>query len=293
MKSALYNMGYFLKEARRIIGLNRLSSVFSSISTGLILFILAVIITCWSVSALLVETMQDEAEISAYLDRGIGNEQAFGLVEAIKGIGGVWDVRLVDQGEAYGRMEAILGEEARVLELFDENPFEAFIEVRIGLDELDRVAEEVGSLEGIDHIRENREVLERIQSIAAGLNSLGYIVIAAVGISTLVIVSHMIRQGIYNNRIQIDTLRLLGAPNGFIGFPFVLAGLLLTLAGGILASVLIVLLINQAYGGMAGSLPFIPLPPRGRLVSGLVILIGATSISLGVLGSLFGMSSTK
>ncbi|MDD2574477.1 MAG: hypothetical protein PHS69_08345, partial [Firmicutes bacterium] len=76
MKSALYNTGYFLKEARRIIGLNRLSSVFSSISTGLILFILAVIITCWSVSALLVETMQDEAEISAYLDRGIGNEQA-------------------------------------------------------------------------------------------------------------------------------------------------------------------------------------------------------------------------
>ncbi len=293
MKNALYNAGYFIKEARRIIGQNRLSSVFSFISTVLILFILAMVVTCWSVSNLLVETIQHEAEISVYLDGSIGTGQVTGLVETIRGINGVWDVRLVDQKEAYGRMEAILGEEARVLELFDENPFEAFIEVRIHLNEMDTVVKEVENLQGIDYVRENREVLERVQSITEGLKKLGYLVIAAVGISTLVIVSHMIRQGIYNNRVQISTLRLLGAPDSFIGFPFVLAGLLLTLAGGILASVLIVLLINQAYGSMAGSLPFIPLPPRGQLVSGLVVMISATSIALGVLGSLFGLVSTK
>jgi cell division transport system permease protein len=293
MKNALYNTGYFLKEAKNIIRLNWLSNIFSFISTGLILFILAMVVFGWGVSNLLVEMLQDEAEISAYLDGNTDIQQAAGLVETIKGIDGVWDVRLVDQTEAYGRMEEILGEEARVLELFEENPFEAFIEVRIHPDELEPALEKVGSLKGIGHIKENREVLGRIQSITEGLKNLGYLVMAAVGISTMVIISHMIRQGIYNNRVQIDTLRLLGAPGSFIGFPFVLVGLLLTLGGGVLASALIVLLINRGYGYISGLMPFIPLPPVGELVSGIIILIVAVSVVLGILGSLFGLSSTK
>jgi cell division transport system permease protein len=293
MKKALYNAPYFMKEAGRVLWQNRLSGIFSFLSTGLILFILAVIVTCWSVGNLLIKTMQDEAEISAYLDLDIGEEQVSGLVETIKGIEGVQDVKLVDREEAYGRMKEILGEEAGVLGLFDENPFEAFIEVRISLGELGEIAERVEGLKGISHVRDNREVLERVQSITIGLKRFGYLIIAAVGISTLVIVSHMIRQGIYNNRVQIGTLRLLGAPESFIGFPFVLAGLLLTLAGGLLASFVIVFLINRAYSAMSGSLPFIPLPARSQLVTGLVLFVSSVSILLGVLGSLFGLRSTK
>lgn len=293
MKNTLYNAPYFMKEAGRVLWQNRLSSVFSFLSTGLILFILAVIVACWSVGNLLIKTMQDEAEISAYLDRDIGTEQVLELIETIKGIEGVRDVQLVDREAAYGRMKEILGDEAGVLELFEENPFEAFIEVRISLGELEKITERLESLKGINHVRNNREVLERVQSITIGLKRLGYLIVTAVSISTLVIVSHMIRQGIYNNRVQVGALRLLGAPESFIGFPFVLAGLLLTLAGGLLASFVIVFLVNRTYSAMAGSLPFIPLPARNQLVSGLLLFVSSVSILLGVLGSMFGLRSTK
>lgn len=105
MKNALYNAPYFMKEAWRVLWQNRLSSIFSFLSTGLILFILLVIVMCWSVGNLLIKTMQDEAEISAYLDQDIGAEKASELVETIKGMEGVWDVQLVDREEAYGRMK--------------------------------------------------------------------------------------------------------------------------------------------------------------------------------------------
>ncbi len=293
MRHILNNFGYFLKEAKRIIGLNRLASTFSFISTGLILFILALVISCWGISTQLIKTLQGEAEISAYIDSGIDAGDVYRLIDIIKDIDGVQDARLIGQNEARERMEAILGDEARVLELFDENPFEAFIEVRVPLDEIEGVAERIRGLKGIDYVRENKEVLGRVQNIAGGLKKLGYLVIIAVGISTLVIVSHIIRQGIYDNRVQISALRLLGAPDSFIGFPFVLAGLLLTLAGGLVASVFIVFLINQAYNGIVVSLPFIPLPPQGLLISGLVVLTIMISILLGTLGSLFGLSSIK
>lgn len=293
MKNALYNIGYFIREARKIIELNWLANIFSFISTGLILFILAMAVTGWGVSNMLVETLQEEAEISVYLDQNIDTEEALELIETIGEIDGVWDARLVEQTEAYNRMAAILGEEARVLEMFEQNPFEAFIEVRISLDNMKMVVERLEGLMGIDYVRDNHEILSQVQNITRVLKNYGYLLFAAVGISTLVIISHMIRQGIYNNRLQISTLRLLGAPERFIGFPFVLAGLLLTLAGGILASILIVFSINRLYSYMGGVLPFIPLPPSTQLVWGLSLLLLCISIFLGVIGSLFGLSSTK
>src|SRR5690242_409305 len=123
MKNIIYNIGYFLREVKTIIQLNILSNVFSFLSTGLIFFILAMVISGWWISNQVVEAIQGEAEISVYFNEGIDKTGAIKLTDSIKGIEGVRDTRLVDESEAYGRMEEILGKEARILSYFDENPF--------------------------------------------------------------------------------------------------------------------------------------------------------------------------
>jgi len=293
MKKFLRNTGYFLKEAKRIISLNLLSNIFSFLGTGLVLFVLGMIVTGWWITGRMVDMLQEEAEISAYYREDLDEQDVQKLVDRIKGIEGVWEVRLIGEEEAYNRMVDILGEEAHILELFDENPFKAFIEVRIHLEKIKPVLEKVSELDGIEYVRDNREVLERIQSISDTLRILGYLIIIAVGITTMVIISHMIRQGIYNNSEQINTLKLLGAPGSFIGFPYLLVGLLLTLGGGMLAVALMIFIIDNGYAMISGSLPFIPLPPKDELVHGLVVLIMAISAFLGISGSLFGLSSTR
>lgn len=293
MKNIFYNTGYFLKEAKTMIRLNLLSNILSLFSTGLIFFILAMVISGWWVSSQVVEAIQGEAEINVYYDKTIGSIGAMSLVERIKDIEGVREARLVDEGEAYSRMVEILGQEARVLEFFDDNPFSSFIELKINLEEIDPVLKKLDHMTGIEHIRNNREVLDRLHNIAVVLRLLEYLVLVAVGITTLVIISHIIRQGIYNNREQINTLRLLGAPEIFIAFPFLLEGLLLTLGGGILASALAVFTIKLVYAQVAGPLPFIPLPPYEVLVSGMVIMVMSLSAILGIVGSLLGLSSAR
>lgn len=293
MKNILYNVVFFMGEAKKIIRLNLISNIFSILSTGLILFILGMVASGWWTTNRLVGMLQDEAEISVYPGESKDAGEVSQLIENIKGISGVQEVRLVGKSEAYDRMKEVLGEEANILKLFDENPFESFIEVGIDLKDMDNVVASIKKLEGVDYVRENRDVLLRIQSIAEGLKALGYLVMAAAGITTLVIVSHMIRQGISNYSDQINTLKLLGAPNSFIGFPFTLAGLLLTLGGGILAVILTIILINQVYGWINGPIPIISLPPRDRLISGIMALIMSVSIVLGILGSLFGLSSIR
>lgn len=293
MKSFLFNIGYFIKETGRIIKLNLLSNIFSIIGTGLILILLGIVIVGTDIGNRLVVVLNEEAEVSGYFSDSIDEEARETAVEKIKSIQGVTNVRLVNETEAKDRMKDILGDEAKILELFDENPFEAFVEIGIDIEAIDIILDDVASMNEIEYVRDNREVLDSIKDITNTLKLFGYLMMAAVGITTIIILSHMIRQGIYNNKDQINTLRLLGSPSGFIGFPYVLSGILLTFLGGVIATAAIVLLINIAYEGFSATIPFMPLPPRNDLIEKMTFILPAISLSLGFIGSLFGLSSIR
>jgi len=293
MKTYLYNTGYFFKETGKIIKLNLLSNLFSVIGTALILLLLGLAVTGANIGNHLVNMLNEEAEINGYFSKEISPADKEALVEKIREIYGVRNARFVNEEEAKKRMENILGEEASILELFEENPFEAFVEIRINVDAMESILENVKNLNGIEYVRDNKEVLEKIKDITYVFKILGYLMIAAVGITTIIILSHMIRQGIYNNREQINTLRLLGSPGAFIGFPYVLTGILLTILGGLLATVTVVFLIKTAYEGVGNAILFIPLPSRKILIDNMVILIPSLSFILGLSGSLFGLSSIR
>lgn len=293
MNNLFYNLSYFIKETKTLIRLNFLSKLFSLLSTGLIFFILAMVISGGWVSNEVIKAIQGEAEISVYYKEDIKSDDVSKMLEDIKAISGVREVRLVDKKEAYDRMSAILGKEARVLEYFDDNPFSPFIEVKINIEDMGNILAKIEPMKGIEHVRDNREVLNRLQDIAGVLKVLGYLVITAVAASTLVIIAHIIRLGVYNNREQINTMRLLGAPESFIAIPFLMEGLLLTVGGGILASAMSAFMINYIYSKAAGPLTFIPLPQPEILIPGLVSLVMLLSIALGILGGLFGLSSAR
>lgn len=283
------NTFYYIKESIRIIRNSPLSNLFSFLGTTLILFLLGLVVGLWGVCNQLTDLLQDEAEISAYFDKDVRNTDE--LLHIIQQIDGVWDVRLVNQQEAHGQMERILGEESDILGLFDENPFEAYLEVKINIDKMDSVIMQLSNIKGINYVRDNQDVLKQIDGISKAIEILSYLVIAAVSITTLVIISHMIRQGIYQNRDQINTLLLLGAPNKFINSPFILVGFLLTFGGGIAATLLINILISQSYLLIDQTIPFMPMPPKNQLVYGLSVFLLSVSAALGILGSLFGLST--
>ncbi len=293
MKTFFYNIGYFILEAFRTIRFNPLSNLFSVLGTGLILFLLGIVLIGWSVGDQMITTLKQEAEISAYLNNPEDLTQVSELTKQIQGLEGVLSTRYIEKEQAKAQMEKLLGKEANILELFDDNPFEAFLEIRIDLNYMQEVIDHLIALEGINYVRDNREILGQMKQLTDGVKLAGSFIILAVGMTTLIIISHMIRQGIYNNLEQINTLRLLGAPSGFIGFPFLLAGTMMTLIGGTLAMILLLSVIQGGYQRLDGVLPFIPLPKQLQLQFDVSLFIISVSAGLGVLGSLFGLSSMK
>lgn len=293
VKNYIFNFNYFLKEAKTIFKVDLLSNIFSILSISFILLILTMITSGWWVTNQVVNVLQREAEINIYYSDGMEKEEITRLSHKIIKVDGVNDSIFIDEEESFKRMEEILGKEAKVLTYFDDNPFSPFIEVKIDISKVDEILNELAQFNEIESIRDNRQVLDRLSEITLIMKVLGILFIAAIGISTIVVISHIIRQGIYNNRDMINTLKLLGAPNGFIGFPFVLEGLLLTLCGGIIAIILSYFVINFVYTQMMGSLPFIPLPDKEILMWSINLLILVLSGGLGIIGSIFGLTSAK
>ena len=293
VKNYIYNINYFFKEAKTIFKVDLLSNIFSILSISFILLILTMISSGWWVSNEVIRILEKEAEINIYYKDEMDFEDVNNLSKKIGQVQGVIDSKIINEEESLTRMEEILGKEAKVLSYFEDNPFVSFIEVKIDIRNTDAVVSQLESFQEIESIRDNREVLERLSEITLILKFLGLLFVTAIGISTIVVISHIIRQGIYNNRDMINTLKLLGAPNSFIGFPFLLEGLLLTLCGGLLSIALFNIVIKFFYNQIVGSLPFIPLPDKDILKLTLNILILALSGGLGIIGSIFGLISAK
>lgn len=286
-------MGYFFKEAKTIFKVDKGSNIFSIFSIGLILFILALIFSGWWVSNEIIYVLQEEAEVSVYFEENLGDMEIDNLVKKLEKIHGVKDINLIGEGESYDRMVEVLGSEADILNLFEDNPFTAFIEVKVDIEESDEILNSMGKINNIKYIRDNKGIIDKIKSISNILTAASILIVLVVGISTVFVVSHIIKQGIYNNRNQINTLKLLGAPDSFIGIPFLLEGLFLTLGGGIFSSLLITGLLYFGYGQIKSSLLFLPIPSIEILIPNLVILILGISFILGVLGSWFGLKTAK
>lgn len=293
MKNFFSNLGYFIKEAKTIFRVDFLSNIFSILSIGLIFFILSMIFSGWEISNSIVEVLEKEAEINLFYDENMEGDKIGLLIEKIESIKGIRGASLINEEESYHRMVEILGKEAKILELFDENPFSPFIEVKIQIEEIETILNRLELLDGVEYVRDNKEIIDKMKNMITILTLVGILVITAVGISTMIVVSHIIRQGIYNNREQINTLKLLGAPNSFIGLPFLLEGMFLTIGGGVLAFILVAFLINYAYGQIGNSLLFIPLPNSKVIINDMLIFILSLSVTFGIIGSLFGLSSAK
>lgn len=293
MFRGLRNTKYYMGEVKTILKLNGLSSFLSVISLALIFFITTLTLTGWWLSTTFTSALEDEAEISAYYPAELNQYSVEALIIEIEKIEGVKSVESISEAQSFEKMSEILGQEAKILNQFDVNPFEAYLEIGIEIDRLEPILNSLEAMDQLEYIRDNRTILEKISRISGIVGLLGIIMTLAVGISTFIITSHIIREGVHAHEAQINTLQLLGAPDTFINMPFIIEGVLLTVLSGILASTAYLAFASRIGKFAEGVIPFFPVIGAQRML--LTISIGTVCVSvvLGLVASLFGLKFNK
>lgn len=289
MRHLFQNSAYFVKEIGTIISVNKASSILSLLSLMMIFSILLLALTGGTIMNAWIDLIKEESEISVYYDESISEFQIGLIQEQIKDIDGVESVVLVGEAQAYSKMEAILGTEAKVLGYFEENPFSAYFEVSIDFDKREGIQEQLESIDQVDYVRDNQNVLDQLQQIGRFVNWISTIVGTAVIISTFIITSHIIREGIHSNREHIRTLVYLGAPGWFVNLPYLLEGVLLTGLASIGSIGLNWIIVNQTQKFITGGISFIPAIDINGVILGLSVLMLAGALLLGLLAGVFGL----
>ncbi|MBF4692708.1 cell division protein FtsX [Fusibacter ferrireducens] len=284
---------YFVREAITIFKTNKVSNLLSILSLALIFFIFSVLASGREVGKNFASALSEQAEVSVYYDDALSSEALLQLMDEIKGIEGVKSVQSISEEEAYERMKTVLGEDSTALNYLEMNPFLAFLEIEIDLGQVERIIESISTLENVDTVRDNIDILTGVRRFIQIITFAFAFVSIAMGISTVVLTSHIIRQGIYNNREQITTMTLLGAPASFMIIPYLIEGLWITLSSGLIAMIANMGGIQFLYSRMDSPLPFVPMPKMSQLIGASNGLLIAVALCLGIAGSLFGWYSVK
>jgi cell division transport system permease protein len=87
----------------------------------------------------------------------------------------------------------------------------------------------------IDHIFDRQEASKKIAQVTGALKIVLSVITALLILASLMLVGNTIRLSIYTRRREVEVMRLVGATRWFIRWPFMIEGVVVGFAGGLVA----------------------------------------------------------
>ena len=286
-----FNLGYFLSEG--------FHSIFSHglMSFAAICMIVACLIIMGSFSLVAINAdkmlgkAEDENEFLAYIDETYTDTQIAALQSKVERLPNVSSVTFVTKEEA----KAVYLEGHEDDGLYVNMPDEVFrdrlsIHV-VDLEKFSQTVEQVRALEGVANIRAESKLAEgfvTVRNVATVIAMALIILLAAV---SLFIIANTIRLATFARREEIAIMKMCGATNSFVRWPFVFEGLILGLAGAVIAFFIqwgIYAVVYRAVvaNGAIGMFPLVTFASIWPSVLGIFALAGAL---IGGCGSVFAI----
>jgi len=179
------------------------------------------------------------SEVSLFLKKNISEERVKVLINRINLYDEVETVTYISSHNALKEFKEISGF-SEALEHLDENPLPAVLVVTPIKSAMNAAGSKllVVKLEreqDIDLVRVDIEWIEKLQAIFYLIVDVVIGIAALLLLSVLLIVSNTIRLNIFNQRAEIEVMKLVGATNRFIQLPYIYIGAWYGLLGGVIA----------------------------------------------------------
>lgn len=235
--------------------------------------------------------MQDETEISLFLKLDANPNVASEIDAALAKNTAIKQYHLVTKDQAWKDLKA-KAESNKIdneVSQLTRNPLpDAFFIQAKSADPatLEALKNELQGIPGVDQAVLNSEWAKRLSTILALGTKIILFIAALLAVALLIIIGNTVRMQILTQKDEIIVSKLIGATTGFIRTPFLYAGMVYGLLGGLLAMVILTLIVqlyNQSVTQLSHlyssdfSLPWLNIP--------LYIAIVIASIFIGWLGS--------
>ncbi|OAB42973.1 permease-like cell division protein FtsX [Paenibacillus glacialis] len=285
-----------LREGCKNVFRNGWMSIASITSIVVSLFVLGVFILLVVNVNQLADEVDSQVEIKVYLNLDV-NEQMRGKIHTEIGLmPEVSKITFISKEQGLKEFSESLGEDGKaLLEGFDKdhNPLPDTLSVEvIEATTVAHVADKITALNK-DHpenpimkVKYGEGAVEKLFKITRAVRNIGFIFVIGLGIMSMFLISNTIRVTILARRREIGIMKLVGATNYFIRWPFFIEGALIGGIGSLTTVGLLIFGYDQLVKAFSGDITLgivlLPLSDVWLYLSALLLAIG---ILIGIWGS--------
>lgn len=279
---------FFFKEGFK----NILVNGFMSFAATSVIAICIIIIGCMALATLNVreeiKKEVDDSQILIFIESTF--EEDYEIIEKqIKNINTITNFEYTSKEEALENYKLQLGDEAVALEgLENDNPLrDGYIIYLDNLDEINNVTESLSNIDGIANVSSKNDTLTALNNVQKGFDLASIILFLIFMGLSIFIISNTVKLALYARQDEIAIMKMIGATDAFVRWPFIFEGLILGIVASLVAYCGIFAIYHEFItfaGEFIGFFDIISFDSVSRYV-----LIGCLSIGsvIGVSGSIF------
>jgi len=266
------------------------NAVMSLAATATMVLMLLLLAGFWIIQTGLLAGLQfteQKVEVVAYLQPNATDTQVTNLKTQLEAMPEVASVAYVSRDEALTRFRASMQAQGRedLTRYLDTNPLFASMEVKlVDPSQVRIVGDALRGDPSVRNVINIEDLVERVLTVTGILRTAGTVVLVIVGVIALFIIINTIRLAVLARAEEIEVMRLVGASDAFIRWPFVFEGAFVGLLGAVVTLAILATVADPLSAFMADFFRVLPLQ-FGSLTRDLVALVMGAGVGLGILGS--------
>ena len=226
---------YYIKEGVRSIFTHGLMSFAAVCMTVACLLIMGSFSLIAVNAGNILQDLEDENEFLAYVDESLSQNEARVLQDEIEAIPNVSSVTFVTKEQALQDFIA----QQETAELFENTSAETLRDrYRIHVEDIEQLqdtADQVKQVNGIADVEASLEIADGFVMVRNVATAIAVILIVMLVVISVFIIANTIKLSTFTRREEIAIMKMCGATNWFVRAPFLVEGVILGLAGGIIA----------------------------------------------------------
>ncbi|MDQ0161953.1 permease-like cell division protein FtsX [Aeribacillus alveayuensis] len=239
------------------------------------------------------KNIENDVEIRVLIDVTANQDQRDQLKKKLESLPQVESVTFSSKDEELENLISSFGEEGEAFKLFEqENPLnDVFVIKTKNPEDTPATAQKIEKFDHVSDVRYAEETVERLFKVVNIGRNVGIVLIIGLVFTAMFLISNTIKVTIFARRREIEIMKLVGATNWFIRWPFFLEGLFLGVSGSIIPIIILIIIykrfVEWANPYVQGSfIELLPLNPFLFQVSAILIFLGAF---IGIWGSLMSV----
>lgn len=283
-------LGYSLKDAFRSLGRHFSMTFASVVIVSISLIVVGITLMFVLNGVVMVEAMEDQLEIHAFIRDEIKRGEALAVETRILTNPGIEEVTFITREEALASMRENFGDMDLSDALGDTNPLpDSYMIKARDPKNVPALAESIKAIPEVETVSYGEEWVGKLISTTTLIRNIGLGIISTMSLAALFLITITIRLTVFSRRDEIYIMKYIGATKGYIRLPFFVEGLIIGLLGGVVSIALIFFAYNAIISYISEMMPFLPLVSDIGVfvrVAGILLFIG---MILGALGSLIAV----